>query len=155
MTTNSPQQVLVTRIAFTTNLSETSQLSFETYIERDAEISEYHKVIDRLQDAAARQQAKAKLSTLKFELEGVDKQIGLLTGDLADRRAAAEEAEAAARERHLKSGRRGDFAPAPAEKSVIDAKRADLKNTQTTLDGLYWRRDKLALQIEECERAAA
>lgn len=155
MTALSPEQVLVTRIAFTTNLSETSQLSFETYVERDAEISGYHKVIDRLQEAAARQQAKSKLSSLKFELEGVDKQIGLLIGDLADRRAAAEEAEAAARDRHVKAGRRGDFLPAPAEKSVIDAKQADVKNTQTTLDGLEWRRGKLTEQIAEYERVAA
>lgn len=155
MTQLSPEQILVARIAFTTNLSETSQLSFETYVERDADVSEYHKVIDRLQEAAARQQAKAKLSSLKFELEGVDKQLDILNVDLADRRAAMEEAEAAARERHLKSGRRGDFVAAPAEKSVIDAKRVDVKNTQTTIDGLTWRRVKLIGQIAEYERVAA
>jgi hypothetical protein len=155
MADNSPQQILVTRIAFTTNTSDTSQISFETYVERDAEVSEYHKVIDRLQEAAARQLAKAKLSSLKFELEGVDKQIGLLMSDVADRRAAMEEAEAAARDRHVKAGRRGEFTPAPAEKSVIDAKRADVKNTQTNLDGLLWRQAKLIEQIAEYERVAA
>lgn len=155
MEANSPVQIPVTRIAYTANVSETSQFSFETYVPQDAPVETFHAVVDKLVQTAERQQAKAKLASLKFELEGVQKQIGVMVGDLADRQAAMEEAEGAARDRHVKSGRRGDFVPAPSEKSVIDARKADVKNTKTTLDGLHWRADKLAEQIAEYERISA
>jgi hypothetical protein len=155
MTEHSPVQTPVTRIAFTSNVSETSQFSFETYVPQDAPIEQFHSVVDKLVRTAERQQAKSKLASLKFELEGVDKQIGLLNNDLAERQAAYDETVNAARDRHVKGGRRGDFAPQPAEKSVIDARKADLKNTTTTLDGLVWRREKLVEQIEEYKQASA
>ncbi len=155
MEANSPVQIPVTRIAYTANVSETSQFSFETYVPQDAPIETFHAVVDKLVQTAERQQAKAKLASLKFELEGVQKQIGVLTGDLADRQAALEEIEGVARDRYVRGGRRGDFTPTPAEKSVLDARKADVKNTKTTLDGLHWRADKLAEQIAEYERISA
>ena len=78
MTEHSPVQIPVTRIAFTSNVSETSQFSFETYVPQDAPIEIFHAVVDKLVQTADRQQAKGKLATLKFELEGVRKQIGPL-----------------------------------------------------------------------------
>ena len=147
--------VPVIRIAYTANISETSQFSFETYAPQDMERPEINEIVDKLVDVAGRQLSKAKVDQLKFELEGVDKQIGLLTSDLADRQAALEAAQAAANERHIKSQRRGEVQPTSAEATVILNKRTDVKNTQTTLDGLVWRRGKLLEQIEEHRRNAA
>lgn len=155
MTEHSPVQIPVTRIAFTSNVSETSQFSFETYVPQDAPIETFHAVVDKLVQTAERQQAKGKLAALRFELEGVDKQIGLLSADLADRQAALDAATTIARDRHVKGGRRGEFVAQPAEKSVIDKHAADVKNTKTTLDGLIWRSGKLVEQIAEYQRASA
>lgn len=68
-------------ITFTASISQNRQIVMQTYLDRDSDLSEFHKVLDKFDKAIGRQEAKTNLEDHRANLAVEEKTLGQLVDD--------------------------------------------------------------------------
>ena len=132
-------------ISFQVGISETKQVVFQCFVPMDCEAAELNGALDKLRDAAERQEAHANLPKVRARLAQFEKAQKRAVEDMV--RIDAERAAAAETRYAANGGRRGD--KLNAQQTAHEAKAiADKANAETTMQ-------RAAAEIEDMKAEIA
>lgn len=127
-------------------LDEGKALAFSSCVDADCDPAVLNRALDKLVDAAERQQARAKLPRLRKELERLEKSHLRAAEDMFRLDEENAKAEAHWRSAHEASGRRGGFKLNPAQVNERNKRDADRTNAEITFKRYA---EEIALRKEE------
>ncbi|MDE2471876.1 MAG: hypothetical protein KGL35_24910 [Bradyrhizobium sp.] len=113
-------------ISVTTQISQSRSIVMQTYIDRDADLSEHHLLLDKLCKVSGRQEAKSQLEESELNLALEEKQFGQLKEDYV----AIEERSQAAWDA---SRKKGEHRLSPQEQAQKTTAQTNIRRFQDAI----------------------
>lgn len=113
-------------------LDEGRAISFSSCIDSECSPADLSAALDKIVDAAERQQARVKLPKLRVDLADLQARHKNAAEDMFRLDAEGEMTQASWQARHVADGRRGAYKPSPAQHSAEQKRLADRTNAEIT-----------------------
>lgn len=133
----SEEKAVAAAITITAQVSQNRSIVIQTYLERDAGVSHYHTLVDKLTATVDRQEARLQLDELQVLLEQEEKALKQLTEDYNSIEERARVAWAA-------SNKRGEFKLGAQETAQKSTAATNIKRFQEAIA-------KRKVEISKCK----